>query len=233
MTVRFSVAAIADAMPLERDGQHYLRTVLRLALGDELVVFDGAGRQARARLAADRLELAGPVEVAPPPLPVTLVVALLKGEKMDLVVQKATELGATRIVPAASARSVVRLEPAREASRVERWRRIAVEAARQCGRADAPEVTPPAPLDQALAGSAAAARVLLHERAAAPLRSILPARTASVAVAVGPEGGFSPEEVEAAARAGWVIASFGDRVLRAETAAIAALAVVGHVVEVV
>lgn len=217
----------------------YVARVLRLGAGDELVLFDGRGREARARVERVEVEAArvllvveAPAEATREParLPITCVVGLLKGEKMDLVVQKATELGVGRIVPAQTARSVVRLDAARAATRLARWRKIAREAARQCGRADAPELDAIAPLEDVLAAAPPEAwRAIFHEGPeAVPLRgSLPPARPPAAVIAIGPEGGFEPGEIEAAQRAGFRVVGFGPRVLRAETAALAALAVIG------
>jgi len=144
------------------------------------------------------------------------------------VAQKATELGVTRIIPVATERSVVRLDAERAASRAARWRKIAVEASRQCGRADAPEIDAPAPLLDALAAlSPGGIRLLFHEaeRGDTARAALASAEGAAITVAVGPEGGFAPAEVEAARGAGFRVVGFGPRVLRAETAALAALTV--------
>src|SRR5690348_356975 len=119
--------------------------VLRLRPGDEIEVFDGRGARHRARLEEAGLRLGEELpREAERGVQVTLVQALAKGEKMDLVVQKATELGVARIVPLASERSVVKLEGGRASSRTERWRKIAQEAARQSQRADVPQIDEPA-----------------------------------------------------------------------------------------
>ncbi|HSM92707.1 MAG TPA: RsmE family RNA methyltransferase, partial [Anaeromyxobacteraceae bacterium] len=148
---------------------------------------------------------------------------LAKGEKIDLVVQKATELGVARIVPWEAARSVVRLEGERAEERARRWRRIAEEAARQCGRADVPEVRAPASLGELAAELPPGfLPILFHGEGSVPIAR-LPAAGGVVAI-VGPEGGLTPAELGALERAGAVRASLGPRTLRAETAAIAAVA---------
>jgi 16S rRNA (uracil1498-N3)-methyltransferase len=212
-------------------GFHYLAHVLRARPGDKVVLFDGAGQEADAIIevvaeAGLVLSVSAPRAAATRGAPITLLCGLLKGEKMDLVIQKATELGAARIVPLVTDRSVVRLDEERGEARRARWSRIAAEAARQSRRADVPEIAAPTDFGAALAAAAPhALRLLLHEGETAPLRLDEPLE---VVVAVGPEGGFSPEEVAAARAAGFQVAGLGPRVLRAETAAIAALAVVGY-----
>jgi len=152
-----------------------------------------------------------------------LALALAKGEKVELVVQKATELGVSRIVPWEAERSVMRLAGERAEERAKRWRRIAEEAARQCGRADVPEVRTPASLAQLVAELPAGFLPLVfHGEGSAPIAQ-LPAAAGVVAV-VGPEGGLSPAELGTLERAGAVRASLGPRTLRAETAAIVAVA---------
>jgi 16S rRNA (uracil1498-N3)-methyltransferase len=213
----------------------YLCRVLRLRPGDALTVFDGQGRDSDARVLRVEehtvwLEMATPRAAPPAGVGITLCVALLKGERMDLVVQKATELGASRIVPMVTARSVVKLAGDRAQARTARWQKIAREASRQSGRSDAPEIAPVTSFDLALASiSTAAFRVLFYEGARQrSLRAHLPSHgPPEVAVVVGPEGGFTEAEIQAAESAGFVSTGLGPRVLRAETAALAALAVLG------
>jgi 16S rRNA (uracil1498-N3)-methyltransferase len=210
----------------------YLARVLRLGAGDEVTLFDGGGREAPAKIVhatveAVTLALCGAIVRAPSAaLSITLVVGLLKGEKMELVIQKATELGVAAIVPARCEHAVVQLTGDRADARVERWQKIAREAARQCGRADAPTIAPVADFADTLLAGEQALRLLFHEGAqGSSLRAALPEQARSVIVAVGPEGGFAPAEVDDARTAGFRIVGFGPRVLRAETAAIAAIAV--------
>ncbi len=156
-----------------------------------------------------------------------MVQGLAKGDKIDAIVRDASELGATRFVVTQTARSTVRIAPSDAATRRERWRRIAVEAARQSGRGDAPEILGPLSWDQALAASASrpALRICLWERATAPLGPLLAAAPlgADVAVIVGPEGGLEDDEVARAVASGVVVASLGPVVLRTETVAAAVL----------
>jgi 16S rRNA (uracil1498-N3)-methyltransferase len=215
---------------------HYLRSVLRLSPGALLEVFDGRG----GRWPAEVLR-AGPEGVAlrlGARLPeattagadVVLAQALAKGDKLDLIVQKATELGVQRIVPLAAERSVVRLDAERGRARAERWRRIAQEASRQCGRADVPAVDEPASWPQlfALLAQDPQRRGLLLDPEAEVRLSAAARGTPRLLLAVGPEGGFSPAERDQAAAAGLFPCGLGPRVLRTETVALAALAVLQH-----
>ena len=204
------------------EARRYLADVLRLAPGAAIEVFDGRGGRYRAEIEAgfEAVRL-GPREAATAAAAeIALVVALAKGEKMDLVVQKTTELGVARVLPFEAERSVVRLEPAKRGERAERWRRIAAEAARQCGRADIPEVRAPSSLEAALAALPPGGRVLLFHPGGGRLEG---ATGGAVAAVVGPEGGLTDAEVRACEAAGATRAGLGPRVLRAETAAIVAV----------
>jgi 16S rRNA (uracil1498-N3)-methyltransferase len=220
-------------LTLERDEHQHLARVLRAREGDHLTLFDGAGGEVDAeivRVGKRDTELAlgarraGAVTAAP--VAITLLVAPPRGERMDLVVQKTTELGVARLVPVVAERSVARPEPARRA----RWEKIAREAARQCGRADVPKVDAPLALAAAVAApDLPASRFALWEaERGASLRARLAASPAPPAVAllVGPEGGLPPEEIATASAAGFVPVSLGPRILRVETAALVAVALV-------
>ena len=228
---------------LSEEESRHLRDVLRLRAGDEAHVFDGEGREflcivadVGGRKSAARLEVREAVEPQSPesPLELTLAVALLKGEKFDLVVQKATELGTARVVPVETKRADVRLRDERDASkRVERWRRLALEAAKQSGRARVPAVEEPAAFTRFIkrAPRAHEARVLFAEGGGASLDSLLTAtdeRPTAVVALVGPEGGWEQEEIELARAHGWAIVTLGGRTLRAETAAITVCALLQH-----
>lgn len=207
--------------------RHYLRDVLRLAPGDAVELFDGRGAAWEARIGAgfEALELGARRAAGAGGPAIHLLFALAKGEKNDLVVQKATELGAGRLAPWSAERSVVRLDERKGAERAERWRRIAEEAARQCGRADVPAVDAPASLAAALAAVPEGFRVVvLHGEGGAPLPALGLDGAPGVAAVVGPEGGLTPAELEACRAAGALHATVGPRTLRAETAAIAVVA---------
>jgi 16S rRNA (uracil1498-N3)-methyltransferase len=211
-------------------GAHLVK-VLRLRAGDALTLFSGDGREFAAvveSLRGSRVAvLTGEPRVADreSPLAVTLVQCLARADRMDVIVQKATELGVARIVPVSSRRSVVRLDGAQAESKAAHWRAIAVSACEQCGRNRLPLVETPRRLLDHLAAAAAAAggtRLVLDPDAAPSPPAV--AAGAAVEIAIGPEGGFDSTEVEALALSGFVPVRLGPRVLRTETAAIASLA---------
>jgi 16S rRNA (uracil1498-N3)-methyltransferase len=207
---------------------HHAERVLRLAPGAEVVLFDGAGMECRAQLTAlGRAPRARVLETCEPrresPLSITLVQALASSDKMDWIVQKATELGVAALVPIAAERSVLKLAGERAEKRLEHWRQVVVSACEQCGRNRLPEVLPV----QALVGYLAEAprelpRLILAPGAATALADLPPAP--AVHVLIGPEGGWAPAELEAAAAAGCTPLRLGPRVLRTETAGLAASA---------
>lgn len=218
------------------DDHHYLFRVRRLAAGDRLVLFDGDGAEADAEVVsagprAGSLEVGAPRMVATAAPRVTVVLSIIKGERMDWCLAKLVELGVGRIVPLAAERSVVRLEPSRAERRLERYRAQVRAAAQQSRCALLPPVEPIGGLEAALAAVAEAGLKLLlwEDPRAIPLRSALPERApASVAVLVGPEGGLTTAEVERAVAAGFVAVSLGRRILRAETAAVASAAILAY-----
>ncbi len=213
---------------LTDEARHYLRDVLRLAPGQAVELFDGRGWAWEAIIEPGfaALALGAGREELPGGLAISLLFALAKGEKGDLVVQKATELGAARLCPWPAERSVVKLDAEKGRERAERWRRIAEEAARQCGRADVPVVEAPAPLPAALAAVPKGHRlVVLHGPGGTPLSALGLDEAPGAALVVGPEGGLTERELAACQAAGALRGSLGPRTLRAETAAIAGVAV--------
>jgi len=195
-------------------------------------VFDGVGRGFLGRIlgitrreARIRLEA---VEEPPAesPLAITLLVGVPKGEKLELVIQKATELGVMTIQPVATLRSEVRSVPGREEGRLARWRRVALEACKQSGRSRIPILEPPRSLEAALSGSPSGIRIVL-DPLGDPLEPPLVEQareSGSSVLAIGPEGGWSPEEIGTFQDAGFVPICLGPRTLRSETAAIASTA---------
>ena len=229
-------------LTLSEEESRHLRDVLRLRAGDAAQVFDGEGREfacvvrdAGGRRGGATLEVRGAAEPPSPEPPVFifLAVALLKGEKFDLVVQKAVELGVGLIKPLITKRTDVRLRDERDAAkRVERWRRLALEAAKQSGRARVPNVTPPWAFETFVTSDPGTdfLQLMFAERGGAGL-SELPRREAppsNVTALVGPEGGWADEEVELARARGWHLVTLGGRTLRAETAAITVCALLQH-----
>ncbi len=213
---------------------HYLLHVLRVRSGDLLEVFDGEGLAFDAKVVSLG-ELGGVLQLsaareAPRPRSITIVQGLPKAEKLELVLQKGTELGASAFAPAGCSRSVVKLE-GKEDAKLARWQRIVEEAARQCGRATVPHVFPPRPLLAAVSALPGdpALLVLDEEERALPLSTAVASLGARpLALIIGPEGGLTREEVAALQAKGAIAITLGRLVLRTETAALAALAVLRH-----
>lgn len=226
---RFLVESLAPPVELEGDEAHHLLRVLRLGEGDEVVLFDGRGRAARAvvtTVAPGRVGLEPRAEAptGESPLPLTVGVAMPKADKMSLVVQKLTELGAVRIVPLVTERGEASAERTRRS--LPRFRRIAVEACKQCGRSRLPEIDAPEALEELLVDVEAsrASAVLAAHPGAPPLEP--PEGAGPLLVLVGPEGGWSEAELELLERGGARLFGLGPRTLRTETAAIAATALI-------
>lgn len=231
-------------VPTPLKGQHevvlptqaaeHVSRVLRLRAGASLVLFDGTGGEYAAELTATGRDGVRAAVGAwrdtecESPLRVTLLQALARGEKMDLIVQKATELGVARIVPVAAERSVVQLDGDRAERRAEHWRAVAISACEQCGRNRLPEIEAASPLEEALRRLDAAASVRLWLEPGADVSLVAAASgQRDLVLLIGPEGGFSPAEGELAQRAAFRAVSLGPRVLRTETAGLAALAALG------
>jgi 16S rRNA (uracil1498-N3)-methyltransferase len=208
----------------------HLTRVLRLKAGALLAVFDGAGVEHEATIHAVRGERVDVVLGAlrtvpvPSPLAVTLAQGISRGERMDYAIQKATELGVTRIVPLLCERSVVRLDAEQAVRKLEHWRGVAVAAAEQCGRADVPDVSMPQRLVERLAvvRGTPGQRLVLAPQATVGLREL--PKLDAVEILIGPEGGLGDEEIALASLAGYAGVRLGPRVLRTETAAAAAIA---------
>ena len=207
---------------------HHAVRVARLSTGDALTLFTGAGGEYAATLvrvdrhgATARIDGFDPVE-RESPLPVTLAQGIVANDAMDYAVRKAVELGVAAIQPLVTARSAPLPEGERRDKRLAHWRNIAIAACEQCGRNRIPPVAAPLPLAQWLAGWSGKGIVLVP--GAAPAFAAMTCPSAPVALAIGPEGGFAEREIDAMRAAEFVGVSFGPRVLRAETAAMAALA---------
>ena len=211
----------AKEVSLEDAPAHHLARVLRLREGDVLTVFNGRGGEWDAEFLGKRRVLLRSFRDVEreSPLRVTLVQGVSSGDRMDYTIQKAVELGVAAIQPLITKRGVVKLEGSRAQARVAHWQKVAVAACEQCGRNRIPAVLPLLEFYQYKADSPV--KLLLSAQG----RSIREVKIeAAAALAAGPEAGFAPEEQEALERAGFVKASLGPRVLRTETAALAALA---------
>jgi len=236
-----------ESVMLAADEARHLRDVLRLQTGDEAYVFDGQGKEFHCRVErsernAAELRILAQAEAARPesPLRLTLAVALLRGEKFDLVVQKATELGVTCVVPVITKHADIRLRDASDAAkRVARWQRIALEASKQSGRAVVPEIMSPRAFEslvqnarrEAASSEGAVLGFMFSERDGVPLSEAsrnIPAKPATLVALIGSEGGWADEEIDLARAAGWSVITLGGRTLRAETAAIAVAALLQH-----
>ena len=218
-----------DTVALPEDAAAHLVRVLRLQVGDACVLFNGDGFDYDARLVSAgkreaQAEIVGARRIDnESPLRIVLLQGIARGEKMDLILQKATELGVTRILPVDSERSEVKLDAQRAAKRLAHWRQVVVSACEQSGRAVVPEVVAPQPL-----GAGAAQRegrgFLLDPFADSTLARLQGSGLQACTLAIGPEGGWSPRDREQLAAAGYAGLRLGPRVLRTETAGLAAIA---------
>ena len=228
----------ADRLVLRGREAHYLLRVLRLGPGDRFGAVLASGEERMATVQAVRGQEVEAslsdqiVAQADPRVEVRLLVGLPKAAKLELIIQKCTELGVSAIQPVVCRRSMPRLDPTEAGHKLARWERIAQEAARQCGRTSAPVIGPPASFAAAVAGTVCLGGTSLifspdEAPAGSPTRpAVGPEWREPLTVLVGPEGGFAPEERAEAASAGFCPVGLGRRVLRAETAAIVACAVV-------
>lgn len=218
---------------LDGAAARYLGRALRLRPGSKLIVFDGAGSACAATVAEFRqqrvlLDIGEAIGRDPEsPLAIRLLQCLSRGDRFDLVVQKSTELGVRRISPLLSEFSVVRLDPDRAQKKVAHWTRIAQSACEQCGRNTLPAIDLPVQFGHALDDTLSndATRLLLQPQGVQPLSAVA-AAAGEVDLLIGPEGGLSERESDLATGAGFEPVSMGPRILRTETAALAAVALV-------
>jgi len=233
VATRIVPSGVGEPYVLPESVAHHATRVLRLSAGDRIVLFDGSGGEHRARLAlVDKrsvsvvLEAFDPVE-REPPLAVTLAQAVLAGDAMDHAVRRSVELGAAAIVPVVAARSQ-RLGD-REARRQQHWQSIVIAACEQCGRNRVPRVAPPVAVGEFIAQQPDTAAVALAAPGAPVSLAAMCARSPPRALLIGPEGGFTDDEVAQARERGVSIVHLGARVLRADTAALAGLATIAAV----
>jgi 16S rRNA (uracil1498-N3)-methyltransferase len=224
--------AAGKRLVVEGSAANHITRVLRLRNGDALTVFDGSGGEFGARIEEFRKDSVV-VSVADhrpldreSPLPLTLAQGISRGERMDWIIQKATELGASRIVPLFTQRSVVRLDEKQAERKLQHWRAIAVAACEQCGRNRIPDLAAPMDFFDVLpADSSGVTRLLLSPTGDLRIDDLQDVAK-GITVLIGPEGGLEDVEQEAAIAAGFKAVRLGPRVLRTETAAIAALTII-------
>ncbi len=222
---------------LTPDQAHHLRDVLRLGAGDEVELFDGAGSAYSGRIERCgpevRIALVRRIENAPEGTnSLALAAALVKSDRFEWILQKGTELGVARFLPLETRFSTVRVPTARVQARLQRWRRIVLEASRQSRRVTVPDIEPPRPFASLLAAPdfAPYSRFLLYEKAQERL-DVASTICSPVLLCIGPEGGWDEAEALAAGHAGFRVASLGPRILRAETAASAAVSIFQFLLE--
>jgi 16S rRNA (uracil1498-N3)-methyltransferase len=228
-----------DMCELDGETRHYLKSVLRMKAGESLRLFNGTGKEYEAVVrnigsGGVTVEITGESVIPARPISITLSQGLPKAGKMDFIVQKATELGADRIIPFLASRSVPRLTPDGAEAKAARWRRIALEAARKCGSGGIPEIKGIMSFEGMLkeAGEEPLKLILWEEETGTGLREIMHAGryadTRDFFVVVGPEGGFTGKEVETALSRNFISVSMGNRILKAETAALAILSILHY-----
>jgi 16S rRNA (uracil1498-N3)-methyltransferase len=217
------------SIQLESRASQHVARVLRMQVGEPLVLFNGGGGQYRATISAANKKAVvvttgdhAAIEVESR-LRLQLGIAISRGERMDWIVQKATELGVCSISPLFSERTEVRLKGERADKKLRHWQQVAISACEQCGRNRLPVIQPLQSLNQWVSEARADTRLVLHHRAGPPDTS--PAAPASAALLVGPEGGLTSTEIASAEQAGFRPLQLGPRVLRTETAPLAAIAI--------
>ncbi|MBF0327605.1 MAG: 16S rRNA (uracil(1498)-N(3))-methyltransferase [Nitrospirae bacterium] len=225
--------SLNSAITLDQEKSHYLTSVMRCAVGDYLTVINGKGKAYDAEITSIlkkdvsiliKSELPNDSESA---ISIVLCQAILKGSKMDMVIQKAVELGVKKIIPLISERCLVK-----DTRKTPRWNKIAEEAAEQCGRAYIPEVSEPKLLSDFLNESEKLTGLIFWEQGGAPIQKNLSGFSANeLYIVIGPEGGFSVYEVLEAEKHGLIRTTLGKRILKADTAAIASLAIIQNLLE--
>lgn len=231
-----------EPVELDASESHHALHVLRLARGSQVRVFDGCGREALATICETRggrarLELGQEARRPPLPCQVTLAQAIPKGKTMELIIQKAVELGAAKVAPLISERTIVRLHEKEGRRKAARWRQVAIEACKQCGQNWLPHILEPQvpasflktlpPHGLALIGSLQPGARSIKDALAAFLK-VRGEPPKNAAILIGPEGDFTPDELQAAISAGCIPVTLGPIVLRTDTAAIYGLSVLAH-----
>jgi len=226
-----------DLLTIKGNEARHIRRVLRLKAGDEIIVFDGSGKEYGGMIVKEEptslvikvRDLFSSKEESP--FEITLAQSLLKGEKMDFLIQKATELGAKEIAPFFSSRSVPLLDRSKRLERYRRWEKIAIEASKQCGRGFIPKIDHIRDYSEMLSlAPLESLRLILWEREGRRLKEVLKESKDKKRIffIVGPEGGMSQEEVEESKGMGFVPVYMGERILRAETASLCLLSILQY-----
>ena len=231
---------LSDRPTLTGPDVKHIRTVLRLKPGDDVFLFDGKGLEYRARITASIPKgitlsiLERFTSISESPVEITIGQALLKAGKMDRMVRQVTELGIYALVPLLAERSVSRPEPKRWTEKKQRWQSIAREALKQCGRSQTPRLGPPASFKELVGTSQAYdLRIIFHHGTSGLeykrwIRPVVFENVRKVLALIGPEGGFTPDEVKLALKCAFVRASLGPRILKADTAAVVACAILQY-----
>ena len=224
--------AIGENIELPKDAARHIM-VLRLSAGDPLTLFNGLGGEYQARITRiDRKQVVAEIvshssREAELPYRITLAQGIPEATKMDWIVEKAVELGVSDIIPLAAQRSVVRLDNDRAEKRLSRWQAIAISAAQQCGRNRLPHIASPVGTGEYLRQTTPSPRILFSPRATETLSEwARHQKPQNITLLIGPEGGFSPEEETMAEQQGVTFLSMGPRILRTETAGLAAVAAI-------
>jgi 16S rRNA (uracil1498-N3)-methyltransferase len=222
--------AVGQRFVLPELTTHHLVRVLRLEIGDSIVLFNGDGHDYTAQLLSAQ-KRGAEAEItdrserrAESPLPITLDQGIARGEKMDLILQKATELGVAVIAPVITDRTEVKLDGERADKKMNHWRGVLAAACEQCGRARLPEIVEPQSLAKFAASDRSERRLVLDPEAVHSLADLALAAETSVSLAIGPEGGFSERDLAMLRAGGYETVRLGPRILRTETAGMAAIA---------
>ncbi|HKJ05633.1 MAG TPA: 16S rRNA (uracil(1498)-N(3))-methyltransferase [Geopsychrobacteraceae bacterium] len=224
----------ATTVELSPELLKHIRNVLRLNVGEDIELLDGSGTIARCRLNAlstkSGTALVLSTRVAPsPPLIIELIQGTAKGVKLDMVLQKGTELGASRFILSATERSIGRLKEERLTAKLERWKKITQEAARQCQQTHLPTISATSSLTEAINNCHGQLKLMLWEEETQPLSLVLPdTPPKAISVLVGPEGGLTSAEANVAKSAGFKSVRLGPRILRTETAGLAIISILQY-----
>ena len=221
---------------LSSEETHHLVHVLRSKPGEQIFVFDGCGNEYHCSFLAERgsraeLKIILPLgDAVESPIRLTLAQSLTKSDKFDLIVQKATELGVSRIIPVTAEHADVRLGHDQGDKRLHRWRRISLEALKQCGRRRLVEISPPMTLDRLTADEDPGVLLVFSEKGGVSIAGALrrAGTPTDICALIGPEGGWSDSELALLKRRGAIAAALGPRILRTETAAVVAITLIQH-----